>query len=204
MLDALKEDLQLEQSAPPVPGCLIAGCTEPAVDLAYCAVRRTMADDDTLWLHCAIQPAGWSDRLGRETLEPVPDQPGRWREREASASLCIWCPAPLAEGDRLGCEQHRTPRLVTDNAVAEPLIRDTRPVIGRHDLLALAERRGWEALPYKPGHTAGGTEEMWRIFAESARGQTLTLALMAVWERWADTIDELAAEGTAGAVQGAA
>jgi hypothetical protein len=59
------------------------------------------------------QPIGWSDRLGRVTLEPVPDHPGQWQEPAASAVLCIWCPEPLALGDKLGCEKHPTPPAMT-------------------------------------------------------------------------------------------
>lgn len=34
--------------------CLIAGCTSPAVDAAYCAEHRRMADDGSLWLRCVF------------------------------------------------------------------------------------------------------------------------------------------------------
>jgi hypothetical protein len=55
----------------------------------------------------APHPPGWSDRLGRQVYEPVPGHPGQWRETAASAALCIWCPEPLAEGDKIGCAEHR-------------------------------------------------------------------------------------------------
>ena len=34
--------------------CLIRGCPELAIDVAYCAVHRRMADDGTLWLRCVF------------------------------------------------------------------------------------------------------------------------------------------------------
>ena len=51
--------------------------------------------------------ASWSERLGRQVYEPVPERPGCWRETPASAALCIWCAAPLADGDKLACPEHR-------------------------------------------------------------------------------------------------
>lgn len=36
------------------PACLIQGCTTPAVDIAYCAEHRRMADDGSLWLCCVF------------------------------------------------------------------------------------------------------------------------------------------------------
>lgn len=56
---------------------------------------------------------GLADRLGRVTLEPVPGHPGQSREPAESRGLCIWCPEPLAEGDRLGCVRQGTPPTVT-------------------------------------------------------------------------------------------
>jgi hypothetical protein len=38
----------------PFPTCLIRGCTEPAIDIAYCTVHRRMADDGSLWLRCVF------------------------------------------------------------------------------------------------------------------------------------------------------
>jgi len=136
------------------------------------------------------RPAGWSERLQRETLEPVPSHPGQWREPEASAALCTRCPEPLAEGDLLACEQHRLEVGVTVRPVRSTGAVTPAPAIGRHDLLAIAELRGWEALSFKPGESAGGTEQMWRTFAESAAGETLRLVLAAVWERWGETIEQ--------------
>lgn len=34
------------------PRCLAGGCGQNAVDIAYCADHRRMADDGTLWLRC--------------------------------------------------------------------------------------------------------------------------------------------------------
>jgi len=116
--------------------------------------------------------------------------PGQRQESEASAMLCIWCPTPLAEGNKLACEQHREQIRVTDLPERAAVTVTPAPAIGRDDLLALAEQRGWEALPFKRGESAGGTEPMWRTFAESARGKTLQLVLAAVWERWRDTVEQ--------------
>jgi len=158
------------------------------------------------------RPAGWSDRLGRETLEPVPGHPGQWQETEASAALCTRCSEPLAEGDLLSCVEHQqtvgvtarpsripvavTPGLsiaglsVTPGASAGAVAVIRGPVLSRDDLLAIAELHGWERLPFKPGHYAGGAEEMWRAFADAARGETLRLVLTAVWERWGGTVEQ--------------
>lgn len=46
------ERARLLGEAPPVLACLILGCKVPAVDVAYCAEHRVMADDGTLWLRC--------------------------------------------------------------------------------------------------------------------------------------------------------
>jgi hypothetical protein len=135
-------------------------------------------------------PAGWSDRLGRITLEPVPGRPDRWREPEASAALCTRCNEPLAEGDLLSCEQHRQTVGVTAPADRTSVAVTQAPMIGLHDLLSLAERRDWEALSFKPGERAGGSEEAWRTFAEWARGETLRLVIAVIWERWRDTVEQ--------------
>ena len=138
----------------------------------------------------AIRPAGRSDKLGRETLEPVPDQPNRWREPEASSALCVFCPAPLAEGDPIACAAHRERLSVTPIGVTAPVAVTSSPAIGREDLLAIAALRGWEALPFRPGEAAGGSEQAWRTFCGWARGETLRLVLAAVWERWRETVEQ--------------
>jgi hypothetical protein len=153
---------------------------------------------ELITLFSVSQPAsllpGWSDKLQRETLEPVPDQPGQWREPEASAALCCWCPSPLAEGDPIACTTHREQLSVTLLTQQAAVAVTSAPALSRDDLLALAELRGWEALPFKPGESAGGSEPMWRTFAETARGETLRSALAAVWERWRDTVEQYGQE----------
>jgi hypothetical protein len=163
------------------------------------ALKREISPSDAV---PAPPPAGWSDRLQRETLEPVPDHPGQWREPKASAALCTRCSDPLAEGDLLSCVAHRAQLGVTERPHLEPVAVTYAPVIGLHDLLALAEMRGWEALPFKPGESAGGTEQMWRTFAGWVHGERLRLVLAAVWERWGSTVEQYSQDAATAAPEG--
>lgn len=140
----------------------------------------------------ATRPAGWSDRLQRVTLESVAGHPDQWQEPAASTALCIWCSDPLAEGDPIACTAHRARLSVTPFTPQASVAVTSAPVLSRDDLLAIAELRGWEALPFRPGERAGGSEEAWRTFAGWMRGPVLRQAVTAVWERWGDTVEQYA------------
>jgi hypothetical protein len=174
-----------------------AGPKRPPGDPIRAAIQEHRAE--LVALFSPARPEGWSDCHQRETLEPVPDHPGLWREPATSAVRCIWCPEPLADGDLLSCEQHRTDVGVTPRPVRRLVAVTWAPVMGRDDLLALAERHGWEALPFKPGERVGGTEQMWRAFVDWAHGETLRAVLAAVWDRWGPAVQQYSQESAAAA-----
>jgi hypothetical protein len=63
------------------------------------------------------------------------------------------------------------------------------PVLSAADLFSIAAMRGWEALPYRPGERAGGSQRAWRVFTEWVHGTRLAEAARAAWLHWPATVE---------------
>jgi hypothetical protein len=132
----------------------------------------------------APQPSGPSNPPAVDVLEPDP-----------SAAACVFCPAPLAEDDPIACTEHRERLRVTAVPPLGGANRNAPPAMSSADLLAIAELRGWEALPIRRGESAGGSEDGWRVFAGWIRGSTLRRASEAAWTLWRSTVEQYAQRG---------
>lgn len=149
---------------------------------------RTAIDEhraELITLFSPSHPGGWSNRLGRVTLEPVPDHPGQWQEPAASAGLCIWCKAVLPKGDPIACVEHRMqldgePRYAYGHRPTPALSVD------RSVLLAIGERHCYPRLGFKPGESIAAGETAWSAFTRYATTSQLLFAAQAARATWSD------------------